>query len=114
MPNYGVALKPENEGAEPWLNVEFASMELNSFKPQLVVTRAEAPAVPPVLSMKLEGGQVALEWPVSGSTGWALQEASAPAGPWVASGAAAISSGGRWQVTRPFMAGGSKFYRLSK
>ncbi|WP_035612431.1 DNRLRE domain-containing protein [Haloferula sp. BvORR071] len=112
-PNYGVALKPESESAEPWLNVEFASMELTNFKPQLVVTRAEPLAVPPVLSLTQQDAQVALEWPVSGSSGWVLQEALSPAGPWVASGASATSASGLWRVTQP-VSGGSKYYRLSK
>jgi hypothetical protein len=113
VPNYGFVLKPESETLEPLLNVEFASMELTSFKPQLVVTRVELPVADPVLAIMMQGGQVRLAWPVAGSTGWSLQEAENPAGPWVASSAVPVSSAGVWQVTAS-AGGGRRFFRLFK
>jgi hypothetical protein len=113
VPNYGFVLKPESETLEPLLNVEFASMELTSFKPQLVITRAELPVVDPVLAVAMEGGQVALAWPVAGSTGWSLQEAESPSGPWAASPAVPVSNSGVWRVTAA-VGGGRRFFRLFK
>ena len=113
VPNHGFVLKPESETLEPWLNVEFASMEFPGFKPELVVTRAEAPAVNPVLAITTQGPQLRLAWPVEGSTGWTLQEADIPAGPWTASSAAAVANAGTWEVTAA-PSGGKKFFRLFK
>ena len=113
VPNYGFVLKPESETLEPLLNVEFASMELTNFKPQLVVTRAEPPAADPVLAVTVEGGQVVLAWAVEGSTGWSLQEAESPAGPWAASPAVPVSNAGMWQVAAT-AGGGRRFFRLFK
>jgi hypothetical protein len=110
-PNYGVVLKPEAESAEPWLNVEFASMELNSFKPQLVIARAVAP---PVLAISVQTGSIVLEWPVAGSDGWTLQEAASPGGPWVASTTTVQTVGAVCRVTETPTAGTSMFFRLSK
>jgi hypothetical protein len=112
VPNYGFVLKPESETLTPLLNVEFASMELTSFKPQLVITRAVAPAVDPVLEITMQGGQISLAWPVAASSGWSLQEAESLAGPWTASAATAVSNAGVWEVTAPVA--GKKFFRLFK
>jgi hypothetical protein len=111
--NHGFVLKPESETLEPLLNVEFASMELAGFKPQLVIERAEAPAVNPVLAISVQGDQIALAWPVAGSTGWSLQEAGSPSGPWAASEAMAVSNAGMWEVTATVGAG-RRFFRLFK
>lgn len=111
-PNHGVVLRPESETATPLLNVEFASMELTNFKPQLVVTRAVPPAVPPVLAVAVQDGQVVLEWPVSGSSGWTLQEAPSPAGPWTGS-TGAMTVGTRLRVTAA-VEGATRFFRLNK
>jgi hypothetical protein len=113
-PNYGVVLKPENESAEPLLNVEFASMELNSFKPQLVVTRAVPAPVPPVLAISGQGGDIVLEWPLSGGSGWTLQEAASPGGPWTTSAATPVTVGAICRVTCSPTAGGAAFFRLYK
>lgn len=112
VPNHGFVLKPESETLEPLLNVEFASMELTSFKPQLVITRATAPVPDPVLSISMQGNQIALAWPAAGSTGWTLQEADSPSGPWAASTATPGSNAGLWQVNTT--AGTRKFFRLFK
>ncbi|MCW1917020.1 DNRLRE domain-containing protein [Luteolibacter sp. GHJ8] len=112
VPNYGFVLKPESETLEPLLNVEFASMELTSFKPQLVITRSTAPVPNPVLSIAKQGNQITLAWPVTGSTGWTLQEADNLSGPWTASTATPASSAGVWQVSAT--AGSRKFFRLYK
>lgn len=113
-PNYGVVLKPENESAEPWLNVEFASMELNSFKPQLVITRAVAPPVPPVLGISMQSGNIVLEWPVAGSSGWSLQEAASLGGPWTASAATVQTIGTVFRATSAPNESGASFFRLYK
>jgi hypothetical protein len=108
--NHGVVLKPESETAEPWLNVMFASMEITNFAPQLVVTRQE---VLPVLGISTVGGEVVLEWP-AGSTGWTLQQAASPAGPWTANTEPVISEGGRLKVHHAPVPGGRRFFRLFK
>jgi hypothetical protein len=108
--NHGVVLKPESETAEPWLNVLFASMEITNFAPQLVVTRQE---VLPVLRISRVGGQVVVEWP-AGSTGWALQQAAGPAGPWTANTEAVTAEGGRFRVHHAPIPGGRRFFRLFK
>jgi hypothetical protein len=112
VPNHGFVLKPGNETLEPLLNVEFASMELTGFKPQLVITRSTALVPEPVLSISMQGNQIALAWPAVGSTGWTLQEADSPSGPWAASTAAPASEAGVWQVNAT--AGTRKFFRLFK
>ena len=112
VPNYGFVLKPESETLEPLLNVEFASMELTSFKPQLVITRSTAAMPDPVLSISMQGSQIALAWPEGSSTGWTLQEAESPSGPWTASAVTPVSNGGSWQVNAT--AGTRKFFRLFK
>jgi hypothetical protein len=113
VPNHGFVLKPESETLEPLLNVEFASMELTNFKPQLVITRAELPAVDPVLVIAIQGGEVGLAWSVAGSTGWSLQEAETLAGPWTASAAVPVSNAGMWEVMASAGAG-RRFFRLFK
>jgi hypothetical protein len=113
-PNYGVVLKPENESAEPWMNVEFASMELNSFKPQLVITRAVAPPVPPTLAISAQAEGIVLEWPVATSSGWTLQEASSPDGPWTACSATTQTVGAMTRATCAPVANGAAFFRLYK
>jgi len=112
VPNYGLVLRPADESSG--LNTEFATMELSSYKPQLVITRAVAPPVPPVLTVGRVGGQVSVSWPQATSSGWTLQEAESPAGPWTASAAAAASEGGMWKVAETPVAGGRKFFRLNK
>ncbi len=112
VPNHGFVLKPESETLEPLLNVEFASMEITSLKPQLVVTRAEVPPAPPVLGITAQGNQITLAWPVTGSTGWSLQEAENLSGPWTSSTAVASENAGIWQVTATTAGGGKRFFRL--
>jgi hypothetical protein len=88
----------------------FASMEITNFAPQLVVTRQE---VLPVLGISTVGGEVVLEWP-AGSTGWTLQQAASPAGPWTANTEPVISEGGRLKVHHAPVPGGRRFFRLFK
>jgi hypothetical protein len=111
--NHGFVLKPESETVEPLLNVEFASMELTGFKPQLVITRAELPAADPVLAITMQSDQITLAWPVAGSTGWMLQEAESLGGPWTASMAVPVSNEGMWGVMTSVGAG-RRFFRLVK
>ncbi len=113
-PNYGVVLKPENESAEPWMNVEFASMELTSFKPQLVITRAVAPPVPPKLGISMQAGNIVLEWPVASSSGWSLQEAASPGGPWAACSASTQTIGAVFKATCAPHPNTGSFFRLYK
>lgn len=108
--NHGLVLKPESETLEPWLNVLFASLEITNFAPQLVITRQE---VPPVLGISTVGGQVVLEWP-AGSSGWTLQQAASPAGPWSANTDPVTSESGRLTVRHVPIPGGRRFFRLFK
>jgi hypothetical protein len=120
--NYGFLLQAESESATPFLNVTFASMEVNSVGgnsgPQLVVTRAVAPAVPPALTV-IAGpavDQVTVSWPVSSaSTGWTLQQATRPGGPWIVDATpATTSSDGQHQVIHSVNDAPVGFFRLSK
>jgi hypothetical protein len=120
-PNYGFELQPESETATPLLNATFASMEVNGLGgtvgPQLVITRAIAPAAPPVLAITPGPGadQVTVSWPVSTSAGWALQQATSPGGPWTADpSTATTSSDGQFQVTHSVTAAAVGFFRLIK
>jgi hypothetical protein len=108
--NHGFILRPESETLEPWLNVQFASMEIANFAPQLVITRQE---VVPTLGITTAGGQIVLEWP-AGLTGWTLQEAASPAGPWLANNSPTTSVNGFRRVHHTPEAGASRFFRLFK
>lgn len=108
--NHGFVLKPENETLEPWLNVLFASMEITNFAPQLVITRRE---IEPVLGIRISAGQVVLEWP-AGASGWTLQQAESPGGPWAASTEPANSVDSKWRVIQAPAEGGRRFFRLAK
>ena len=107
--NHGFVLMPESETSP--LNVTFLAMDLPNpaYTPRLVITRAE-PA--PVLAIGVSSGQIVLEWPVAGSSGWTLQESASLAGPWSASTASTTSSGGRWKVQQ--VPGNRRFFRLFK
>ncbi|MEK7953701.1 DNRLRE domain-containing protein [Luteolibacter soli] len=109
--NYGFALQAESETTA--LNVTFASMEVTGYGPQLVITRAEAPVVPPVLALTSSGASVHVRWPVSGSTGWVLETAGSPSGPWTQVNGA-VQSSGNWEVSAAANASGRGFFRLSK
>ncbi|MCW1884353.1 DNRLRE domain-containing protein [Luteolibacter flavescens] len=111
-PNYGFALQSESETKS--FNVSFASTIVNGYAPQLAITRAVAPAVPPVLTIATSGASsMVLHWPVAGSTGWVLQTSETLAGPWTAV-TGATQSAGTWQVTTPRNSSGRGFFRLSK
>ena len=111
VPNYGFALQAESETVS--LNVTFAAMEATGYGPQLVITRAEAPVIPPVLAMTPSGSTMQLRWPVSGSTGWVLQTASSLAGPWTqVSGA--VQNSGNWEFSVTPNSSGRGFFRLQK
>jgi hypothetical protein len=109
--NHGFALQAQSETAS--LNVTFGSMELTGYGPQLVITRADAPAVPPVLTLTSSGSSIQLRWPVSGSTGWVLQTSENLAGPWTPV-AGAVQSAGNWELSATQVAFGRGFFRLSK
>lgn len=109
--NHGFALQAESETIS--VNVTFAAMEATGYGPQLVVTRAEAPVVPPVLTMTPSSTAMQLRWPVSGSTGWVLQTADSLSGPWTqVSGA--VQSAGNWEYSVTPNSSGRGFFRLSK
>jgi hypothetical protein len=107
--NHGLLLKPESETAEPWLNVLFASMEIANFAPQLVIARQQ---IKPALGIKIVAGQVVLEWP-AGASGWTLQQAASPGGPWAASTDPVNPVDGKWRVIHAPAAGGRRFFRLA-
>jgi hypothetical protein len=111
--NHGLVLMTESELNH--LNITFLSMDMPTatFRPQLVISRAAAvqPEVAPALTLATTSAQVVLEWP-SSSTGWTLQEADSPAGPWAASSAAPTVVNGKWRVQQPMSA--RRFFRLSK
>lgn len=109
--NYGFALQAESETIP--LNVTFAAMEATGYGPQLLITRAEAPVVPPVLALASSSSSIQLRWPVSGSTGWVLQTAGTLAGPWTqVSGA--VQNAGNWEYSAAPNPSGRGFFRLSK
>jgi len=109
LPNHGVFLAPQAEFMTPGINLTFASMEVPGYQPQLVITRK---VVPPALTIASANGSVTLQWPVTGSTGWVLQRAESPAGPWLANTATVSNSGGNYQL-QPAMTG-REFFRLAK
>lgn len=114
--NYGLVLQAESEILEPYLNVAFASMEVPGFQPQLVVTRATAPVVPPVLTIApgADANQIVLTWPSSNATGWTLEQAASPAGPWTADTTATTTNGSNLQVTHSTADSAAGFFRLTK
>jgi hypothetical protein len=109
--NHGFALQAQSETTP--LNVTFASMEVPGYGPQLVITRAEVPAVPPVITLASTGASIHLRWPVSGSTGWVLQTSEGLAGPWTQV-TGAVQSAGKWEVNATRNSSGRGFFRLSK
>ena len=94
----------------PSLNVTFASMEVQGYQPQLVITRK---APDPVLSIRSSGVDLTLAWPVEGSQGWVLEHADHPAGPWTASTISLLQEDDQWrgQTTITSTRG---FFRLAK
>lgn len=109
-PNYGIFLAPESDRLSPSLNVTFASMEVTGYQPQLIITRK----VPkPALAIRSEGSGITLAWPVADSTGWVLERAENPGGPWTASTISASSAGGQWQV-QTTASSSHEFFRLAK
>ncbi|MCW1923484.1 DNRLRE domain-containing protein [Luteolibacter arcticus] len=109
--NHGFALQAQSESIA--LNVTFASMEFPGYAPQLVITRAVAPAAPPALTLTATGNSFDLRWPVADSGGWVLQTAESLAGPWTQV-IGATQSSGSWQVSAAPNASGRGFFRLSK
>lgn len=107
--NHGVFLASQSEFMTPGINVTFASMEVPGYQPQLVITKK---VVPPVLTIASSNGSVTLQWPVTGSSGWVLQRADSPAGPWVANTATFSNSGGIYQLQPPMI--GREFFRLAQ
>ena len=114
--NFGLLMRPDVENVQPGMNVEFVGREVAAFSPQLIVTRGAPPVTtPPTLAISLEeGGQMIVEWPVSGSTGWVLQESDSAAGNWAASTATASQFGDKWRVSHTPVSGGIRFFRLNK
>jgi len=109
--NYGFALQAQSETTP--LNVTFASMEVAGYGPQLAITRAEAAANPPALTLVSSGASFQLRWPVSGSAGWTLQASESLAGPW-SQVTGAVQNAGHWEFGAVPNASGCGFFRLSK
>ena len=114
--NYGFVLRPKVENVEgsAGVNIEFISREVASYAPQLIVTRAEPPALPPVVGISSQGGQIVIEWPVSGSSGWTLQETDDLSQGWTPSAATASQENGMWRVSHVPGASTKRFFRLNK
>lgn len=111
VPNHGFALQAESETIS--LNVTFAAMEATGFGPQLLITRVEAPVIPPILAVTSSGSGMQLRWPVNGSTGWVLQTAGSLAGPWTQV-TGAVQNAGNWEFSAMPNSSGRGFFRLSK
>lgn len=113
--NFGLVMRPETENVQPGMNVEFVGREIAAYSPQLIVTRG-APLViaPPVLAISQQGAEIVVEWPVSGSTGWELQESDLPNGTWTATVASATQSSGMWRIAHTPGLSGVRFFRLNK
>jgi len=113
--NYGFILQPQADRTTPVLNVNFASMELASsgYAPQLIIARAAAFTTPPVLSIAQSNGQMILEWPIVGSSGWTLQWADDLSSVWKTSNFPATAVNGKWRVT-PTTGLARSFFRLMK
>lgn len=109
-PNHGFFLAPLTDRMSPSLNVTFASMEVEGYKPQLVITR-KVPT--PILAIRSVGPEITLSWPVDTSTGWVLETAEHPAGPWTANTIPATTADGQWQVQKAANAL-HEFFRLVK
>ena len=108
-------MRPETEDVEPGLNTEFVGREVAAYSPQLIVTRGTPPVtVPPVMAISGQGGKIVIEWPVSGSSGWVLQESDDLASGWIATSATATESNGVWRVTHSPGSSTSRFFRLNK
>jgi len=113
--NYGFLLRPEIENAEPGMNVEFIGREVAAYAPQLIVMRGTLPSTaPPVLALSNNDGQIVIEWPVTESSGWTLEESDQLAGGWAATTATASESNGMWRVTHVPGTSAKRFFRLSK
>ncbi len=109
-PNHGIFLAPLTDRMTPSLNVTFASMEVEGYRPQLVITRKPAD---PKLSIRNEGGAYALAWPVTGSEGWIIERADSPAGPWTSYIGSAVANGGSWEI-HGTTASTREFFRLAR
>lgn len=109
-PNHGIFLAPLTDRMTPSLNVTFASMEVEGYRPELVITRRTAN---PQLSIRTNGGALALTWPVAGSEGWTLERADHPGGPWTSHTATAGENGGFWEIHGTTGAG-PEFFRLAR
>lgn len=114
--NYGLLMRPENENVEPGMNVEFLGDEAGAtYSPKLVVVRGTPPVTaPPVLALAQSAGQIIIEWPVAGSTGWTLQETDDLTAPWTASTATPTETAGKWRVAHTPGAAPRRFFRLNK
>lgn len=113
--NFGLLMRPDVENAEPGMNVEFVGREVAAFSPQLLVTRgAPATTAPPVVAILHQGGQIVIEWPVAGSSGWTLQESDELGSEWTATSATATESNGMWRVAHTPGSLTRRFFRLNK
>lgn len=113
--NFGLLMRPENEDVEPGMNTEFVGREVAAYSPQLIVTRGTPPAtVPPVIAISNQGGQIVIEWPVNGSSGWTLQESEQLTSGWAATSATATQTNGVWRVAHTPGSSASRFFRLNK
>ncbi|QJE95315.1 DNRLRE domain-containing protein [Luteolibacter luteus] len=113
--NFGLLMRPDAENVEPGMNAEFVGREVAAYSPQLIVTRGIPPATaPPVMAITNQGGQIIIEWPVTGSSGWTLQESDQPTSGWAATAATATQTNGVWRVVQTPGSSASRFFRLNK
>ena len=113
--NHGFLLRPEIEGSNSGMNVQFFGREIAAYGPKLLITRGTPPvAAPPVIAISQTEGQIVLEWPVTGSSGWVLQETDDLAALWETSPATPAEENGMWRVVHTPGAAGKRFFRLNK
>lgn len=112
--NFGLLMRPETENVEPGMNTEFVGREVAQFSPQLIITRGTPPATPPVVAISSQAGQILIEWPVTGSSGWVLQESDELISGWAATTATATESNGMWRVAHTPGSSTKRFFRLNK
>lgn len=114
--NFGLLMRPETENEEPGMNVEFFGREVGAtYAPKLEITRGTPPVTtPPVLALAQSAGQIVIEWPVAGSTGWTLQETDDLTAPWTASTATPTETAGKWRVAHTPGTSPRRFFRLNK
>lgn len=120
--NHGFVLQCEKDPAPVTANLLFSSMELGQagrdagypeeqqYFPKLVITRAAGFA--PVLTAELNGEHIRLSWSTERS-GWFLEQADSPSGPWRRSDHPSSEIGGVICVEVPVAGRPKGFFRLN-